>query len=80
MEGLAVRHDAVPIGDDDDRNAIGHEHLHRAAVDGGAPEELRLIDVGDVEDHQPAVPVQVVEAIAVQAIEVGLLHGARRRR
>ena len=39
-----------------------------------------MIDVDDVEDHQAAVAVQVVEAVAFEPVEVGLLDRARSPR
>ena len=58
---------AVPVGDDHGGHAVAHDHLDRISEDRRAPEELRVVDVRDVEDHQAAVAVQVVEAIALDA-------------
>jgi hypothetical protein len=43
----AVLERAVPVGDDDDGDAVAHHHLHRPAVERRAPEETRVVDVGD---------------------------------
>src|SRR5262249_22510922 len=76
VEGRPVVEAAVPISDDDRRNSVLYDHLDGLAVDGAPAEELRLIDVRDVEHHQPAVRVQVVEAVAFEAIEIGLFDVA----
>ncbi len=79
VERLVVVVRAVPIGDDDAGDAIANDHLHGRAVDRGAPEQLRRVDVADVEHHQTAVRVQVVKAVALEPVQVGLFDRSRGR-
>jgi hypothetical protein len=79
VEWLSRVEHSVPIGDDDNGDSVVDEHLHRRAEDCRTTEKLRLVNVGDVEHHEAAILVQVIEAVAVEAIKVRLLHGAGLR-
>ena len=74
VERGAVGRVAVPVADDHRRDAVLDEHLDRRAVHGRAPQKLRVVGVRDVEHHEPAVAVEEVEPVAVDAIDVRLLR------
>jgi len=77
VEGLTCVVGAVPIGDHHAGDPSVHDHLHGRPVDRRTTEQLRRIHVGHVEDHQSAVRIEVVQAIAVEAIQVRLFDRAR---
>ena len=52
----------------------GDEHLDRIAVDRQPGDALRLLGVVDVVDHEPAVRVEIEEAVLVDLVDVGLFH------